>query len=79
MGAMLVREANNGIRAYSEVWRLLGMSSTSREEGARQLAKISELTAEGEAHRAELHRALEDIECEIRSLGRHACWCLQRN
>ncbi|OJJ38361.1 hypothetical protein ASPWEDRAFT_126752 [Aspergillus wentii DTO 134E9] len=69
VGAVLVREANNGIRAHAKMWEAFGMFAGSRDEGAKQLAKLSEPTGAGNECRAKIRDALEAIEPEVRSLG----------
>ncbi|KAL1870918.1 hypothetical protein Plec18167_007223, partial [Paecilomyces lecythidis] len=69
VGDMLVREANNGIRAHVDVWGAVGMFAPSPEEGAKQLSKLSEPTVEGANYRERLHTALDQIGQELRSLG----------
>ncbi|KAL3429349.1 FAD binding domain-containing protein [Aspergillus tetrazonus] len=53
VGAMLVREANNGLQAQKDVWQSVGMFAATPEEGAKQLAKLSEASDEG--RQIELH------------------------
>jgi 2-polyprenyl-6-methoxyphenol hydroxylase-like FAD-dependent oxidoreductase len=69
VGAMLVRESNKGIRAHSDIWEALGMFAHTREEGAEELAKLSEASREGAERRAKLQGALEAVGQEVRSLG----------
>ncbi|KAL2839892.1 FAD binding domain-containing protein [Aspergillus pseudodeflectus] len=69
VGATLVRESNNGIRAHAKMWEALGMFEPSREEGINQLARLTEATFEGAACRAKIRDALSEIEPELQSLG----------
>lgn len=69
VGSMLVRASNNGLRSHADIWGVLGMFEPSREEGTKQLAKLSQATSEGATNRAKLHDALEAVGEEVRSLG----------
>ncbi|KAF5011620.1 hypothetical protein FDECE_2283 [Fusarium decemcellulare] len=69
VGASLVRESNNQIRKNTNLWEVLGMTTSSTEEGMRQLAELSQVTPEGSARRARLHDALEQKTQELESLG----------
>ncbi|KAE8382744.1 FAD binding domain-containing protein [Aspergillus bertholletiae] len=69
VGAMLVHNANQGIRAQFDVWETVGMFAPSREEGAQHLAKLSQATEEGAASRAKVRSAMEHVEVELHSWG----------
>ncbi|OJJ52742.1 hypothetical protein ASPSYDRAFT_62441 [Aspergillus sydowii CBS 593.65] len=69
VGATLVRESNQGIRAHAQVWESLGTFAQTRAEGVEQLGRLSEATEEGETARANLDDALQRIGYEIQSLG----------
>lgn len=47
--AVLVHQSNNGICAHANLWEVIGMSAPTHEDGAKQLAMLSEATPEGEA------------------------------
>ena len=68
VGAKLVRESNNQIRANSQIWEALGMTA-SPEEGVKQLEELTQATAAGSARRARLQEALEQKRQELESLG----------
>lgn len=69
VGAMLVREANNGLHAQKDVWQSVGMFAANPEEGAKQLAKLSEASDEGAAYREKIQDAMKRIEIELHSWG----------
>ncbi|GKZ17312.1 hypothetical protein AbraIFM66951_007550 [Aspergillus brasiliensis] len=69
VGAMLVREANNGLHAQKDVWQSVGMFAATPEEGAKQLAKLSEASDEGAAYREKIQNAMKRIEIEVQSWG----------
>ncbi|OJI91461.1 hypothetical protein ASPTUDRAFT_140427 [Aspergillus tubingensis CBS 134.48] len=69
VGAMLVREANNGLHAQKDVWQSVGMFAATPEEGAKQLAKLSEASDEGAAYREKIQNAMKRIEIELHSWG----------
>ncbi|KAE8146217.1 FAD binding domain-containing protein [Aspergillus avenaceus] len=69
VGAILVREANNGLLAQKDIWQSVGMFAATPEEGAEQLAKLSGPSDEGVAHREKVHDAMKRIEIELHSWG----------
>ncbi|KAL3435022.1 FAD binding domain-containing protein [Aspergillus tetrazonus] len=69
VGAVLVRESNNGIRAHARMWEALGMPASTGDEGAKQLARIAEASPDGAASRLKIREALGEIEVELQSLG----------
>ncbi|GKZ28726.1 hypothetical protein AbraIFM66950_011793 [Aspergillus brasiliensis] len=69
VGAMLVREANNGLHAQKDVWQSVGMFAATPEEGAKQLAKLSEASDEGAVYREKIQSAMKRIEIELHSWG----------
>lgn len=54
---------------HAAVWSALGMFAPDAEEGARQVAELSQSTKEGTARRKQLHEALEGKRREGESLG----------
>ncbi|KJK61713.1 FAD binding domain protein [Aspergillus parasiticus SU-1] len=69
VGAMLVHNANQGLHAQVGVWEAVGMFAPSREEGAQQLAKLSQATEEGATSRKKVRKAMENVEEEVQSWG----------
>jgi len=69
VGDMLVREADYGFQAHQSVWQSVGMYAATPEEGAKQLAKLSEASDEGAAYREKIRDAMELIEIELHSWG----------
>lgn len=69
VGARLVRESNECMDRHAHVWAALGMFAPSPEEGARQIAELSQATKEGVARRKQLYAALEGKRREGESLG----------
>lgn len=76
VGAMFVREANNGLQAQKDVWQSVGMFAATPEEGAKQLAKLSEASVEGAAYREKIQDAMKRIEIELHSwVAAYNQWC----
>ncbi|KAK7702411.1 hypothetical protein SLS64_009703 [Diaporthe eres] len=69
VGADLVRESNDQIKANSDIWEALGMRASSPEAGVREVAELADASASGSARRAKLHKALETKRQELESLG----------
>lgn len=69
VGATLVKEANECFREHGRVWAALGMMSATPEDGARQIAELSEPTEAGALRREELFQALEGKRREGESMG----------
>ncbi|KAL1847381.1 hypothetical protein Daus18300_013966 [Diaporthe australafricana] len=69
VGAALVRESNDQIRANSDIWEALGMMAPSPEAGVKEIAELTVSSASGSARRAKLHKALETKRQEFESLG----------
>ncbi|KAI0143160.1 FAD binding domain-containing protein [Xylariaceae sp. FL1272] len=67
-GAILVREANDQMRAHWRTWSALGGLSTP-EEGMKRIAELSEVSTAGEKRRQELHDALEGKRRECENIG----------
>ncbi|KAF4208747.1 hypothetical protein CNMCM8980_005631 [Aspergillus fumigatiaffinis] len=69
VGAMIVREANTGFQAHKDVWESIGMFAATPEEGAKQLAKLSEASDKGASYREKIQNAMKSIEIELHSWG----------
>ncbi|KAI0391448.1 FAD binding domain-containing protein [Xylariaceae sp. FL0594] len=69
VGATLVREANDQLRAHVAVWQALGGFAQTSEEGLRQLAELKEATPAGERRRRKLHEVLEEKRREGDNVG----------
>ncbi|KAI7778898.1 hypothetical protein LA080_001503 [Diaporthe eres] len=69
VGADLVRESNDQIKANSDIWEALGMRASSPEAGVKEIAELAHASASGSARRAKLHKALETKRQELESLG----------
>lgn len=69
VGADLVRESNDQIRANNDIWEALGMTASSPEAGVKEVAELAHASASGSARRAKLHKALETKRQELESLG----------
>lgn len=69
VGADLVRESNDQIKANNDIWEALGMTASSPEAGAEQVAELAHSSASGAVRRAKLHKALETKRQEFESLG----------
>lgn len=69
VGADLVRESNDQIKANSDIWEALGMRAASPEAGVKEVAELAHASASGSARRAKLHKALETKRQELESLG----------
>jgi hypothetical protein len=66
---MIVREANTGFQAHKDVWESIGMFAATPEEGAKQLAKLSEASDKGGSYREKIQNAMKSIEIELHSWG----------
>lgn len=69
IGADLVRESNDQIKANGDMWEALGMKACSPEAGVKEIAELADPSASGSARRAKLHKALETKRQEFESLG----------
>lgn len=69
IGADLVRESNDQIKANGDIWEALGMTASSPEAGVKDIAELADPSASGSARRAKLHSALETKRQEFESLG----------
>lgn len=67
VGADLVRESNDQLRAFNHIWEALGMRAPSPEAGMKEIAELA--AASGSARREKLHDALETKRQEFESLG----------
>lgn len=69
VGADLVRESNDQIKANGDIWEALGMTASSPEAGEQEIAELAHASASGSARRAKLHKSLETKRQEFESLG----------
>lgn len=69
VGARLVREANECMERHAAVWAALGMFAASPEEGAKQVAELSQASEAGKKRRQQLYDALEGKRREGESFG----------
>lgn len=69
VGALLVKESNDGMRRHAVIWAALGMFAGSPEAGAQALKELAEATEAGAARRAQLHAGVEGQRREMESLG----------
>jgi hypothetical protein len=69
VGALLVKESNDGMRRHAAIWAALGMFAGSPEAGAQALKELGEATEAGASRRAQLHAGIEGQRREIESLG----------
>lgn len=69
VGADLVRESNDQIKANSDIWEALGMRAASPEAGVKEVSELGDASTSGSARRAKLHKALETKRQELESLG----------
>lgn len=67
VGADLVRESNDQLRAFNDIWEALGMRASSPEAGVKEVAELAH--ASGSARREKLYKALETKRQELESLG----------
>lgn len=69
VGADLVRESNQQIRANADIWEALGMTASSPEAGVKEVAELAQASESGSARREKLRKALETKVQELGSLG----------
>ncbi|KAF2095786.1 phenol 2-monooxygenase [Rhizodiscina lignyota] len=69
VGARLVRESNECMDRHAAVWAALGMFAETPEDGARQIAELSQSTEAGTVRREQLYQALEGKRREGESFG----------
>ncbi|KAH8773575.1 FAD binding domain-containing protein [Diaporthe sp. PMI_573] len=67
VGADLVRESNDQLRAFNDIWEVLGMRASSPEAGVKEIAELAQPS--GSARREKLHKALETKRQEFESVG----------
>jgi hypothetical protein len=69
VGALLVKESNDGMCRHAAILAALGMFAGSPEAGAQGLKELAEVIEAGAARRAQLHAGVEGQRREIESLG----------
>ena len=69
VGAALVHQANEGLRAQGELWKALGIDIETGQSRPEELEKLYQEGLEGAIHRGKVHKNLDEIGIGTRSLG----------